>query len=204
MSLENAREYRTNVAKLSRLKLQPNLLDNKDFVYSVDHNRLVKRNLRSYAKKFIESKTRILPSFDGEKCVQYFTTMLRAVSPSKFFTIPSWIPALPAPHVQFDLQPPSYRQITSVIRKMKSSGSPCPLDQISIICFKRCPSLRSYISVLIAQIGRNQSIPSAWKKAVTILIHKKGDNDDPAIFRPITLQSVPLKIFTACLRNRIF
>ena len=39
---------------------------------------------------------------------------------------------------------------------------------------------------------------------MTIHIHKKGDNDYSANFRPITLQSVPLKIFTACLRSRIF
>ena len=36
------------------------------------------------------------------------------------------------------------------------------------------------------------------------MIHKKGETDYPANFRPITLESVPLKIFTSCLRNRTF
>jgi len=48
------------------------------------------------------------------------------------------------------------------------------------------------------------SVPSEWKKACTILIHKKGETSDPANFRPITLQSIPLKVFTSCLRNSIF
>ena len=47
-------------------------------------------------------------------------------------------------------------------------------------------------------------IPSDWKKAFTILVHKKGDQDNPANFRPITLESIPLKVFTSCLRNNIF
>ncbi|CAB4030260.1 Hypothetical predicted protein [Paramuricea clavata] len=42
------------------------------------------------------------------------------------------------------------------------------------------------------------------KKACTILIHKKEETDNPANFRPITLESVPLKVFTSCLRNKIF
>ena len=37
-----------------------------------------------------------------------------------------------------------------------------------------------------------------------MLIHKKGSTDDPANFRLITLESVPLKIFTSCIRNAIF
>ena len=36
------------------------------------------------------------------------------------------------------------------------------------------------------------------------MIHKKHDTDNPANFRPITLESVPLKVFTSCLRNKIF
>ena len=46
--------------------------------------------------------------------------------------------------------------------------------------------------------------PAEWKKACTVLAHKKGDTSDPANFRPITLDSIPLKIFTSCLRDSMF
>ena len=39
---------------------------------------------------------------------------------------------------------------------------------------------------------------------MSILIHKKGGTNDPANFRPITLESIPLKVFTSCLRNKTF
>ena len=42
-----------------------------------------------------------------------------------------------------------------------------------------------------------------WKKAVTILIYKKGEQNDAQNFRPITLEAVPLKIYTSFLRNRM-
>ena len=87
---------------------------------------------------------------------------------------------------------------------MKASGSPCPLDQISIICFKRCPYLRSYLTDVIRNVWISGIVPTEWKKAATILIHKKGDSNDPSNFRPITLESVPLKVFTSSLRNSIY
>ena len=87
---------------------------------------------------------------------------------------------------------------------MKPSGSPCPLDQIFIICFKRCPYLRSYLPEIIHAAWSRGVVLSEWKKACTILIHKKGETAHPANFRPITLESVPLKVFTSCLRNRTF
>ena len=37
-----------------------------------------------------------------------------------------------------------------------------------------------------------------------MLIHKKGETNDPANFRPITFKSIPLKVFTSCLRNETF
>ena len=43
-----------------------------------------------------------------------------------------------------------------------------------------------------------------WKKACTVLIHKKGDITEPAKFRPITLESVHLKIVSSCLRDSLF
>ena len=74
----------------------------------------------------------MFPSFSMTECAVYFTKTLAAVHPGKLFHIPSWIPRLSDPQVEFDLDPPSYQQVTAVIRKMKASGSPCPLDQISV------------------------------------------------------------------------
>ena len=87
---------------------------------------------------------------------------------------------------------------------MKSSGSPCPLDQLSIISFKHCPYLRTYLTELIHDIWLFGTVPTEWKRACTILIHKKGNNNDPSNFRPITLESIPLKVFTSCLRNAVY
>ena len=145
-----------------------------------------------------------MPSFNVTDCFTYFSKSLAKINPTKLFNIPSWIPKLSDPEVQFNLDPPTYQQISNIIRKMKSSGSPCPLDQLSIICFKRCSYLRTYLSELIHEIWLSGTVPTEWKKACTILIHKKGNTNDPSNFRPITLESVPLKVFTSCLRNAMY
>ena len=41
------------------------------------------------------------------------------------------------------------------------------------------------------------------KSLYYINTYKKGNTDDPSNFRPITLESIPLKVFTSCLRNAI-
>ena len=87
---------------------------------------------------------------------------------------------------------------------MKTSGSPCPLDQISIICYKRCPYLRSYLTAIIEEIWKKKVIPPTWKKAITILIPKKGSTNNQGNFCPITLKTVTLKILTSALRNKVF
>ena len=163
-----------------------------------------RKNFWGYIKNILNKKDNILPSFNVTQCLAYFNETLAAIQPNKLFTIPSWIPLLPDPQVQFDLDPPSYQQITNIIRKMKASGSPCPLDQLSIISFKRCPFLRTYLTDLIHAVWLSGTIPSEWKKACTILIHKKDDTNSSSNFRPITLESIPLKVFTSCLRNALY
>ena len=87
---------------------------------------------------------------------------------------------------------------------MKASGSPCPLDQLSITCFKRCPFLRTHVTELIRAVWPSGSVPAEWKRACTILIHKKDDANNRSNFRPITLETLPLKILTSCLRNSMY
>ena len=113
------------------------------------------------------------PTFDCSACTKFFATFFRSIFPSKSFKIPDWIPSLAQPSIPYDLSPPSYHQFTKFVRRMKASGSPCPLDKISIIPFKRCPYLRSYLTELFRIIWKSGNTPRAWKKACTILIHKK-------------------------------
>ena len=87
---------------------------------------------------------------------------------------------------------------------MKASGSPCPLNQISIIYFKKCPFLQTYLRAICQEIWATKEILSIWCKATTILIYKKGDTNDPSNFRPITLEPVALKVLTSLIRERIY
>ena len=169
-----------------------------------DHDNLIGKNFWGYVKNILKQSNSLLPSFTMSICVSYFKDTLNSINPNKLFHIPSWIPKLSDPTVHFDLEPATYRQVTNIIRKMKASGSPCPLDQLSIICFKRCPFLRTYLTEVIRCVWSSKSVPAEWKKACSILIHKKGDTNDPSNFRPITLETVPLKAFTSCLRNSMF
>ena len=78
------------------------------------------------------------------------------------------------------------------------------VDQIPALCMKKFPYLRSYLTAIIESIWKTKTVPEAWKKAVTILIYKKGNTAIPENFRPITFESFPLKVYTACVRYPIF
>ncbi|CAB4027761.1 Hypothetical predicted protein [Paramuricea clavata] len=188
--------------KLKTCQTNHNLVNNTE--ESFNHNKYFERNFWGYVKKVLTYNESILPTFNIGDCEKHFKTVLTKINPNKIFQIPSWIPMLPDPVFEFNLEPRTYQQVTNIIRKMKTSGSPSPLDQISIICFKRCPYLRTYQVELIQAVWLSGTVPDEWKEACTTLIHKKGDTNLHENFRPITLQSVPLKVFISSLRNAMF
>ena len=150
-----------------------------------NHDQRINSNFWGFVKNIIEKPSKVLPSFFCEACTKYFLQMFSSVMPNRRFTLPSWIPSLHQPSIPFNFEPPCYEKVTNVIRRMKTSGSPCPLDQILIICFKRYPYLRTVITNLIFVIWKSGRVPNEWKSACTILVHKKGSQDDPANFRLI-------------------
>ena len=99
--------------------------------YAFNHDKYLQRNFWGYVKNVLGRKQTLFPSFTVLECFNYFKKSLAAIHPEKLFPIPNWIPKLCRPQIQFDLDPPTYQQITTVIRKMKTSGSPCLLDQLS-------------------------------------------------------------------------
>ena len=121
------------VSRLLRSKLQRNSLSPVASSSHKSHDRYISKSFRSFVKNVVDKPLKILPSFSGEECTNYFRKMFSATSPKRKFPIPSCIPALQQLSTPFNLEPPSYDKITNVVRRMKASGSPCPLDQISII-----------------------------------------------------------------------
>ena len=123
----------------------------------------------AYTETFIAD-----PCFHIGSLHSVLRNILSYTFPNKQFIIPSRIPWFQAPTHRFKLPPLSYQKITAIIWRMTSSTSPSTLDQISIICFKRCPYLRSLLTKFIGIIRNSGSIPSIWKNTCSILIHKKG------------------------------
>ena len=143
------------VARLLRKKLAGNL-NSTSKVTTIDHNAEITKNFWKYVKNYVEGEKsdNQNASFGKKKCVDYFKSAFKSLSPRRLFVIPSWIPRFKEPEHSFDTSIPTYAEITRIIRKIKSKGSPCPLDQILIILFKRSPYVRSYITSIIQKFGK--------------------------------------------------
>ena len=169
-----------------------------------DHNAKISRNFWSYCKNIFENKERVKPEFSEKECFEYFSNVVKEKGKTKKFDFPSWMKPLENPTHDFNLEAPTYQEVTNIVRKIKSSGSPCPLDQISIIAFKKCPVLRTQLWRILQHCWSNKSLPSCWRNAITILAYKKVNMSDPSNFRPITLEPVLLKVFNLVIRNRLY
>jgi hypothetical protein len=155
-------------------------------------------------KRAFETVISMAPTFNLAECFDYFKNILSISSNSlDLFMIPDWFVKIPPPSIPFNLAPPSYKEIASLINKARGSASANPLDQISIITLKRCPILRTILHNIIANCWVSGYTPKPWRAGVTVLVFKKGDPSKVDNFRPITLQSAPYKIYSAFIRNRL-
>ncbi|ESO02825.1 hypothetical protein HELRODRAFT_174249 [Helobdella robusta] len=119
-----------------------------------DTTNQLKRRFWWFCKRlFTQSKSQG-PLFSVDDCKNYFSSALSDDN-SKKYQLPNWVPSTSKPTTPCNTSPPSYHEISSIVYKCKAKSSPCPLDQISIIPFKRCPILRTILQQLIAQYSFN-------------------------------------------------
>lgn len=186
------------ISKLIRAKLRSNKINRKN-----DKAHQLKINFWKTCNNIFSPTNPVSPLFNVDTGHTFFKNTVNNNNTNTFCT-PDWIPPLPIPSHNCNTDPPTYKELVSAIHKIKSRSSPCPLDQISIIIFKKCPILRTFLHKLIVKCWSSSSIPSCWRQGLTVLIYKKGDAQDPANFRPITLQPIPYKIFSAIIKNRLY
>ena len=183
----------TYVSRILRSKLSKG---EKSYQPNLDHSNKILKNFWNYCKEIFESEPAVQPSFDQSTCFSYFKDSLKCKNKTCDFQLPSWIVSMEHPSVELDFSPIQYVEIAKAVKHMKSSASPCPFDHISILVFKNCPILRTYLHWIINKCCLERSIPGVWKNGFTILICKKGETSDPSNFRPITLQPVFMKILS--------
>ena len=88
----------------------------------------IPEKFRGFFKSVLERGSSVLPCCTRDHGTKFFIKIFSTVRPFQTFSIPSLTPKFSEPSTPFDLSPPIYQKVTRVIRRMKSSGSPSPLE----------------------------------------------------------------------------
>ena len=96
------------------------------------HDERIKKDFLKHCKELFESEDKVLPDFDKTICYESFSKSLKKNKKhSRGCSSPSWMNILDEPNSPFDLSPPTYKEISKIIHKMKSSGSISLFDHVS-------------------------------------------------------------------------
>ena len=94
-------------------------------------------------------------------------------------------------------------EIVNVIQSLKG-GKACGIDGISPEIIKFAPSIFTDILYdLFQKCFLLGTFPDQWKVGLIHPVYKKGDKNNPASYRPITLLCIMSKLFTRILSNRL-
>lgn len=100
-------------------------------------------------------------------------------------------------------QPPSEHEILQAIMECKS-GKAAGKDNIPAELLKACPNeMAKALQPLFQDVWLQETFPDDWNTGTIVKIPKKGDLTRCDNWRGITLLSVPSKVFTRVILNRI-
>ena len=176
--------------------------------YSKEKNKLsdmskkCPRKFWKYIKKFKNKSSRSINDVGLDEFVQYFSSVSNT------------------PHIQFDSN--NYDNYRHESINIDLLDAPFTIDEIhkTISTLKRNKSsdlnnivadffidakafISPYLCTIFNYIFDSGVYPQAWCKGVIIPIFKKGETNNPANYRGITLIDIMAKIFSLTLRNRI-
>jgi len=126
------------VSRLIRYKLKPQR-EEKD----INIESRLSENFWGTCKTLFNAAENVLPTFSSSRCYDYFKGVQSQVGKLNMFKLLSWIPTLAKLTIPFNESPPTYQEVARAVRRSKSKASPCPLDQISVIAFKKCPQTKN-------------------------------------------------------------
>ena len=94
-------------------------------------------------------------------------------------------------------------KIRAKIKDLKSNSAPGP-DNISAHLLQIArEELLEPLKIIFQQSFNTGIVPQDWRHATVTPIFKKGTKGDPANYRPVSLTSIPCKIFESILKDNI-
>ena len=166
----------------------------------------------NYIKKKLKTRSIIPPLFDNNKEIITDLTQKSNLFNNHFsncfLASDADIEQHHLPHISVDHQMKeidiSLSEITTAIKKLKSSVSRTPDGIPSLFVKKTAHNLLQPLKILFEQSLSQGQIPSAWTKALVVPIHKKGLRSNFMNYRPISLTSIFCRILESILHSHIY
>ncbi|KAK8770417.1 hypothetical protein V5799_013119 [Amblyomma americanum] len=95
-------------------------------------------------------------------------------------------------------------EFTEVLRKLRKCENSAPGDdRITYQHWKATDPEAKFLTAVFNTCIKFKRVPPEWKESRTILIHKKGPEQDINNWRPIALGSTIAKLYAGCLASRL-
>ena len=104
--------------------------------------------------------------------------------------------------VEFDDNPPAYKEFAKKLRKARSKSAPGP-NGVPYLVYKRCPGVAKLLWSYIRLLWRRNIVSDAWRKAEGVFIPKEEGASSVNKFRTISLLNVEGKLFFSMKADRI-
>ena len=114
-------------------------------------------------KLIFEKPAMVFPSSDKDACCQFFKNCFSRSKINRA-NIHVWIPQHDNPKKSFNLQPPSYRDISKTFSETKTGAAACPSDQISVLTLKKMCLLENISDVSYSKAFEGSKHPVCLEK----------------------------------------
>ena len=115
---------------------------------------------------------------------------------------PTWLPSGEAVESDDLTYKVKKEEVSAQLKRLPLESSP-GLDHLSYRFWKSLPRGNLLLTKIFNICLRNNRVPGLWKESWTVLIHNKGNRNDPSNWHPISLQCTIYKVFTAVLAKRL-
>ena len=104
--------------------------------------------------------------------------------------------------MEFDDNPPAYKEFANKLRKTRSKSAPGP-NGVPYLVYKRCPGVAKLLWSYLRLLWRRNIVSNAWRQAEGVFIPKEEGASTVYKFRTISLLNVEGKLFFSLKADRI-